>query len=65
MNGKAAKRIRIVARVLSPKGTPERLREICKSLKRSYRALPYHRRNTHIVQSHSTVLRRYHEEVTA
>ncbi len=61
MNGKAAKRIRIAARVMSPKGSPERLRALYKALKRSYRDLPYHRRDTPTVEAHSEVLRRHHQ----
>lgn len=60
MNGKASKRIRIAARIIS---RPYRYQETVKRLKREYRALPYHQRATSEVVSHSTVLRRYHGRV--
>jgi hypothetical protein len=41
MNGKAAKRIRIVARTVSK---PETYRRTVQQLKREYRELPYHKR---------------------
>lgn len=53
MNGKAAKRIRIAARICQ---------QDVADLKRQYRKLPYHRRKilgVHI-DSHSELLRRVH-----
>lgn len=66
MNGRADKRIRIAARIISR--SPEVYRKTIKRLKREYRVLPYHRRNLPVAagdrpckESHSALLRRLHK----
>lgn len=55
MNGKAAKRIRIAARVIS---RPDTFKGTVKRLKCEYYIKPYHTRKTPVVEGHSAVLRR-------
>lgn len=58
MNGKAAKRIRIAARIISRDGL--QFEEQYNRLKREYKTAPYHKRSTPEVVGHSAMLRRYH-----
>lgn len=50
MNGQVSKRIRIASSVTK---IPT------KKLKQEYQILPYHRRNTPVIESHRTVLQRH------
>jgi len=56
MNGKAARRIRVAARILRTEGTLKRL-------KKEYLALPYHRRKKGDIkmESHKEIYTRYHQ----
>jgi hypothetical protein len=62
MNARAAKRLRIVGRILSK---PETFRRVVKRLKRAYCALPYHRRTAEHGRpanlGHSAELRLFHD----
>jgi hypothetical protein len=59
MNGKASKRLRLAASILAPKGSIQE-KHIYLRLKSEYKALPLHRRNHPLWESHSAILKRHH-----
>ena len=58
MNGQVSKRIRIAAKILSSINV-EDYKQTVNRLKKEYKRLPYHMRDTWIKESHSMVLWRY------
>ena len=59
MNAKVSKRIRIVAKMLTL-NNPNDYKGMVKQLKKEYNESPYHLRDTHIKESHSHTLKKYH-----